>query len=103
MVATNPVQRRTQSPSASPGSWDSANEAAAAAQSSISRRKTAAIRSERRGEVAEERGRSDAVLDRIDAIVPPGTDVGRLEIAYGPPAVRETGLRRREVAARGAA
>ncbi len=53
--------------------------------------------------MAEERGRSDAVLDRIDAIVPPGTDVVRLDMACGPPAVREAGLRRREVAARGAA
>ncbi|WP_326597009.1 aldo/keto reductase [Streptomyces brevispora] len=38
---------------------------------------------------------SDEVLDRIDAIVPPGTDVGMLDMAYDPPAVGQGGLRRR--------
>jgi aryl-alcohol dehydrogenase-like predicted oxidoreductase len=38
---------------------------------------------------------SDEILDRIDAIVPPGTDVGRLEMAYSPPAVTDARLRRR--------
>ena len=31
---------------------------------------------------------SDDVLDRIDAIVPPGTDVGTLDQAYVPPAIK---------------
>ena len=31
--------------------------------------------------------RSDDTLDRIDAIVPLGTDVGQLDMAYQPPAV----------------
>jgi aryl-alcohol dehydrogenase-like predicted oxidoreductase len=38
---------------------------------------------------------SDEVLDRIDAIVPPGTDVGTLDMAYHPPAIQQTQLRRR--------
>ncbi|GAB1824674.1 aldo/keto reductase [Herbidospora sp. RD11066] len=39
---------------------------------------------------------SGDVLDRIDAIVPPGTDVGfRDESAYLPPALVDSGLRRR--------
>ena len=38
---------------------------------------------------------SDELLDRIDAIVPPGTDVGTLDMAYQPPAIRQPGLRRR--------
>ena len=38
---------------------------------------------------------SDELLDRIDAIVPPGTDVGRLEMSYDPPALTEPRLRRR--------
>ncbi|WLQ44960.1 aldo/keto reductase [Streptomyces laculatispora] len=38
---------------------------------------------------------SDEVFDRIDAIVPPGTDVGMLDMAYDPPAVGQAGLRRR--------
>ncbi|SDG26175.1 aryl-alcohol dehydrogenase (NADP+) [Lentzea fradiae] len=45
---------------------------------------------------------SDDVLDRIDAIVPPGTDVGTLDQAYVPPAIRHTALRRRPVAERSA-
>ena len=36
----------------------------------------------------------DGLLDRIDRIVPPGTDVGTLEAAYSPPAVTQAGLRR---------
>jgi aryl-alcohol dehydrogenase-like predicted oxidoreductase len=35
------------------------------------------------------------VLDRIDEIVPPGTDVGVLDQAYQPPALTDPGLRRR--------
>ena len=46
---------------------------------------------------------SDDVLDRIDAIVPPGTDVGALDQAYQPPALGEPSRRRRPPAARAAA
>lgn len=46
---------------------------------------------------------SDEVLDRIDAIVPPGTDVGRLDMAYDPPAVQVPRLRRRPADERSAA
>jgi aryl-alcohol dehydrogenase-like predicted oxidoreductase len=38
------------------------------------------------------------VLDQIDAIVPPGSDVGRLDMAYQPPAITRTALRRRAAA-----
>lgn len=44
----------------------------------------------------------DEVLDRIDQIVPPGSDVGRLDQQYNPPAVLDATLRRRPVAARAA-
>ncbi|TQM09631.1 aldo/keto reductase [Pseudonocardia kunmingensis] len=37
---------------------------------------------------------SDDVLDRIDEIVPPGTDVGVLDQSYRPPALEEASLRR---------
>ena len=47
---------------------------------------------------------SDDVLDRIDAIVPPGFDVAPLEsAAYSPPSIVQTALRRRPVAERAAA
>jgi aryl-alcohol dehydrogenase-like predicted oxidoreductase len=46
---------------------------------------------------------SDEVLDQIDAIVPPGTDVGRLDMAYNPPAIQSTLLRRRPLGDRAAA
>jgi aryl-alcohol dehydrogenase-like predicted oxidoreductase len=46
---------------------------------------------------------SDAVLDRIDQIVPPGTDVGLNEAAYNPPAILKADLRRRPTAERAAA
>jgi aryl-alcohol dehydrogenase-like predicted oxidoreductase len=46
---------------------------------------------------------SDEILDHIDEIVPPGTDVGTLDQAYVPPALQRTSLRRRPVAERGAA
>ena len=46
---------------------------------------------------------SDDVLDRIDEIVPPGTDVGALDQAYRPTALTDPGLRRRPLAARAAA
>jgi aryl-alcohol dehydrogenase-like predicted oxidoreductase len=42
----------------------------------------------------------DAVLDRIDAIVPPGTDVIPLEAAYSPPAIKQVNLRRRPIGER---
>lgn len=45
----------------------------------------------------------DGLLDRIDGIVPPGTDVGTLEAAYSPPAVTQAGLRRRPADGRAAA
>jgi hypothetical protein len=38
---------------------------------------------------------TDDVLDCIDEIVPPGTDVGTLDQAYQPPALANPGLRRR--------
>jgi aryl-alcohol dehydrogenase-like predicted oxidoreductase len=38
---------------------------------------------------------TDEMLDRIDEIVPPGTDVGALDQAYVPPALQIPGLRRR--------
>lgn len=46
---------------------------------------------------------SDDVLDRIDAIVPPGTDIGTLDQAYVPPAIQKTELRRRPLGERSAA
>ena len=41
---------------------------------------------------------TDEILDRIDEIVPPGTDVGTLDQAYVPPAIQLPGLRRRRAA-----
>ncbi|BBZ25809.1 aldo/keto reductase [Mycolicibacterium madagascariense] len=38
---------------------------------------------------------SDDILDRIDDIVTPGTDVGALDMAYRPPALLDPTLRRR--------
>ena len=38
---------------------------------------------------------TDDILDRIDEIVPPGTDVGTLDQAYLPPPLLDPGLRRR--------
>jgi aryl-alcohol dehydrogenase-like predicted oxidoreductase len=46
---------------------------------------------------------SDEILDRIDEIVPPGTDVGVLDMAYNPPAIQRASLRRRPVDERAAA
>ncbi len=46
---------------------------------------------------------TDDVLDRIDEIVPPGTNVGALDQNYQPPAVHDPGLRRRPLAERAAA
>ncbi|MDF9870856.1 aldo/keto reductase [Streptomyces sp. NPDC053741] len=45
----------------------------------------------------------DETLDRIDAIVPPGTDIGTLDMAYAPPAIEHAHLRRRRVEERSAA
>jgi len=42
------------------------------------------------------------ILDRIDDIVPPGTDISALDQAYVPPAIEESSLRRRPVADRSA-
>jgi aryl-alcohol dehydrogenase-like predicted oxidoreductase len=44
----------------------------------------------------------DDILDRIDEIVPPGTDVGTLDQAYVPPGLGQPGLRRRRPAERAA-
>ncbi|MFE2595578.1 aldo/keto reductase [Streptomyces sp. NPDC059396] len=38
---------------------------------------------------------TDDLLDRIDAIVPPGTDIGMRDGTYNPPAVEQPHLRRR--------
>jgi aryl-alcohol dehydrogenase-like predicted oxidoreductase len=46
---------------------------------------------------------SDEILDRIDEIVPPGTDIGRLDMAYEPPALQRPSLRRRPADERAAA
>jgi aryl-alcohol dehydrogenase-like predicted oxidoreductase len=46
---------------------------------------------------------TDDVLDRIDEIVPPGTDVGALDQAYVPPAVTKPELYRRPAGERSAA
>jgi aryl-alcohol dehydrogenase-like predicted oxidoreductase len=45
---------------------------------------------------------SDDLLDRIDEIVPPGTDVGSLDQAYRTPALLDPALRRRPVSDRSA-
>ncbi|WP_327392184.1 aldo/keto reductase [Streptomyces sp. NBC_01186] len=45
----------------------------------------------------------DDLLDRIDEIVPPGTDIGTLDQNYTPPALQTTGLRRRPLDERAAA
>jgi aryl-alcohol dehydrogenase-like predicted oxidoreductase len=46
---------------------------------------------------------TDEILDRIDEIVPPGTDVGTLDMAYRPPALQHPDLRRRPASERAAA
>ena len=45
---------------------------------------------------------SDDVLDRIDEIVPPGTDIGSLDQAFVPPAIQQAELRRRPLSERSA-
>jgi len=45
---------------------------------------------------------SDDVLDRIDEIVPPGTDMGTLDQAYIPPPIQQPELRRRPAGERSA-
>ncbi|HMD95043.1 MAG TPA: aldo/keto reductase, partial [Trebonia sp.] len=45
----------------------------------------------------------DEILDRIDEIVPPGTDVGALDMVYVPPAISSMSLRRRPAGERTAA
>jgi hypothetical protein len=46
---------------------------------------------------------TDDILDRIDEIVPPGTDVGSPDqSAYVPPALQRPDLRRRPVSERAA-
>ena len=46
---------------------------------------------------------TDEILDQIDEIVPPGTDVGTLDQAYLPPALLNPSLRRRPASERTAA
>jgi aryl-alcohol dehydrogenase-like predicted oxidoreductase len=43
---------------------------------------------------------TDEILDRIDEIVPPGTDAGSLDQAYLPPALLDPSLRRRRAGER---
>ena len=45
---------------------------------------------------------TDDILDQIDEIVPPGTDIGTLDIAYRPPALDQPNLRRRPAGERSA-
>jgi aryl-alcohol dehydrogenase-like predicted oxidoreductase len=45
----------------------------------------------------------DQMLDHIDAIVPPGTDVAPIEAAYNPPPIKQANLRRRPIQERRAA
>jgi aryl-alcohol dehydrogenase-like predicted oxidoreductase len=45
----------------------------------------------------------DEILNQIDEIVPPGTDVGALDMAYVPPAISNVSLRRRPANERAAA
>jgi diketogulonate reductase-like aldo/keto reductase len=45
----------------------------------------------------------DEILDRIDEIAAPGTDAGPNDVAYTPPAISSTSLRRRPVGERAAA
>jgi aryl-alcohol dehydrogenase-like predicted oxidoreductase len=44
----------------------------------------------------------DDLLDRVDEIVPPGTDVGPVDVAYVPPALAQPELRRRTTDTRAA-
>jgi len=46
---------------------------------------------------------TDEILDQIDEIVPPGSDIGRLDMAYNPPAILHAHLRRRPTTDRRAA
>ncbi|HEX3784517.1 MAG TPA: aldo/keto reductase [Pseudonocardiaceae bacterium] len=45
----------------------------------------------------------DEILDQIDQIVPPGTDVSPLDMSYDPPAIQHARLRRRPAEERAAA
>ncbi|MEV8379209.1 aldo/keto reductase [Kribbella sp. NPDC056861] len=46
---------------------------------------------------------SDDILDRIDEIAPPGTDIGVSEVSYVPPSLSNTTLRRHSISDRAAA
>jgi len=46
---------------------------------------------------------TDEILDQLDEIVPPGTDVGTLDMAYRPQAIQRLDLRRRPASERSAA
>ncbi|MFE4869289.1 aldo/keto reductase [Streptomyces sp. NPDC056682] len=45
----------------------------------------------------------DDILDKIDTIVPPGTDISPLDVSYVPPSLTQTDLRRRPCHERAAA
>jgi aryl-alcohol dehydrogenase-like predicted oxidoreductase len=45
----------------------------------------------------------DEILDRIDQIVAPGTDLGQIDVSHTPPAIARTALRRRPADERTAA
>lgn len=45
----------------------------------------------------------DDLLDRIDEIVPPGADIGPLDVSYDPPSVTRAARRRRPAGERAAA
>jgi aryl-alcohol dehydrogenase (NADP+) len=46
---------------------------------------------------------TEDILDKIDEIVPPGTDVSALDQEYTPPALKDAHLRRRPITERSAA
>ena len=46
---------------------------------------------------------SDEVLDRIDAIVPPGESIGAMDMVYRGPEIGDQSMRRRPAAQRSAA
>lgn len=48
-------------------------------------------------------GADTVLLDQIDAIVPPGTDLGPLDVSHVPPALANPALRRRPSGDRAAA
>ena len=75
----------------------------AIAQEKLLSRELMNLSRESQGGTATDVVLSDDVLDRIDEIVPPGTDIGALDQAYVPPAIQQTELRRRPLSERSAA